>query len=123
MEGEPGGEDGVVTALQSFDQPGPERLASDAEPALKFGNPRFQSRNLGRLRRHQRNQLFPRRLAAQIRIRIHRILESKRDSAVEKRLVRLAPSTDRMIPKKLAPAKAGVADFSEKIMSKIKEKP
>jgi hypothetical protein len=26
-----------------------------------------------------------------------------------------------MIPKKLAPAKAGVADFSEKIMRKIKE--
>jgi hypothetical protein len=28
----------------------------------------------------------------------------------------------RMIPKKLAPAKAGVADFSAKIMRKIKEK-
>jgi hypothetical protein len=27
-----------------------------------------------------------------------------------------------MIPKKLAPAKAGVADFSDKIMRKIKEK-
>jgi hypothetical protein len=27
-----------------------------------------------------------------------------------------------MIPKKLAPAKAGVADFSDKIMCKIKEK-
>jgi hypothetical protein len=27
-----------------------------------------------------------------------------------------------MIPKKLAPAKAGVADFSHKIMRKIKEK-
>jgi hypothetical protein len=26
-----------------------------------------------------------------------------------------------MIPKKLAPAKAGVADFSDKIMRKIKE--
>jgi hypothetical protein len=26
-----------------------------------------------------------------------------------------------MMPKKLAPAKAGVADFSDKIMSKIKE--
>jgi hypothetical protein len=50
MEGKPGGEDGVVTALQSFDQAGPERPASDAEPALKFSDPRFQSRNLGRLR-------------------------------------------------------------------------
>jgi hypothetical protein len=27
-----------------------------------------------------------------------------------------------MIPKKLAPAKAGVADFSDKIMRKIKDK-
>jgi hypothetical protein len=27
-----------------------------------------------------------------------------------------------MIPKKLAPAKAGVADFSDKIIRKIKEK-
>jgi hypothetical protein len=27
-----------------------------------------------------------------------------------------------MIPKKLAPTKAGVADFSDKIMRKIKEK-
>jgi hypothetical protein len=26
-----------------------------------------------------------------------------------------------MIPKKLAPAKAGVADFSDKIMRKVKE--
>jgi hypothetical protein len=53
---------------------------------LKFRDPRFERRNLGRLRRHQRNQLFPRRLAVRIRIRIHRILESKRDSAVEKKL-------------------------------------
>jgi hypothetical protein len=32
-----------------------------------------------------------------------------------------ASSAWRMIPKKLAPAKAGVADFSDKIMRKIKE--
>src|SRR5580704_14659389 len=57
-----------------------------SHPALKFRNPRFERRNLGRLRRHQRNQLFPRRLAVRIRIRNHRILESKRDSAVEKKL-------------------------------------
>src|SRR5271155_1384762 len=56
-----------------------------SEPALKFRKTRFQSRDLGRLGRHQRNQLFLRRPAARIRI-IHRILESKPDSAVEENL-------------------------------------
>jgi hypothetical protein len=31
---------------------------------------------------------------------------------------RAVPAFHRMIPKKLAPAKAGVADFAEKIMRK-----
>ena len=52
------------------------------KPALKFGDMRFQSRDLGRLRRDQRNQLFPRWLGR--RIRIHRILESNPDSDVQK---------------------------------------
>jgi len=56
-----------------------------SEPALKFGDMRLQSRNFGRLRRDQRNQLLPRWLGLRIRI-IHRILESKPDSAVEKNL-------------------------------------
>src|SRR5579864_7795332 len=56
------------------------------EPPLKLGDPRLQSRDLRRLRRDQRNQLFTRRLALRIRIRTHRILESKADSAVEKNL-------------------------------------
>ena len=34
--------------------------AVQSEPALKFSDMRFQSRDLGRLRRDQRNQLFPR---------------------------------------------------------------
>jgi hypothetical protein len=68
-----------------------------SQPPLKFGNARFQGRNLDRLRRHQRNQLFPRRLAARIRIRIHRILESKHDSAVEKNLHAQA-STRAILP-------------------------
>ena len=54
------------------------------KPALKFGDMRFQSRDLGRLRRDQRNQLFPRWLGR--RIRIHRILESNPDSDVQKNL-------------------------------------
>jgi hypothetical protein len=45
--------------------------------ALKFGYPRFQSRD-------QRNQLFPRWLGW--RIRVHRILESNPDSDVQKNL-------------------------------------
>src|SRR5665213_4241603 len=54
------------------------------KPALKFGDMRFQSRDLGRLCRDQRNQLFPRWLGR--RIRIHRILESNPDSDVQKNL-------------------------------------
>jgi len=54
------------------------------KPAFKFGDMRFQSRDLGRLRRDQRNQLFPRWLGR--RIRIHRILESNPDSDVQKNL-------------------------------------
>src|SRR5215469_583602 len=57
-----------------------------AEPAFKFRDPSLQGRNLRRLRRHQRYQLFSRRLTPRISIRIHRILESKADSAVEKKL-------------------------------------
>jgi hypothetical protein len=49
------------------------------EPALELGNLRLERCNLGRLRRHQRNQFFPRRLVLRLRIRIHRILESKAD--------------------------------------------
>src|SRR6201982_3813 len=56
------------------------------EPPLKLGDPRLQSRDLRRLRRDQRNQLFTRPLPLRIRIRTHRILESKADSAVEKNL-------------------------------------
>ena len=38
-----------------------------SEPALKFGDPRFQGRDLGRLRRNQRNQFFPRWLGLAFR--------------------------------------------------------
>src|ERR1017187_3273112 len=58
--------------------------AVQSEPALKFSDMRFQSRDLGRLRRDQRNQLFPRWLGW--RSRIHRILESNPDSDVQKNL-------------------------------------
>jgi hypothetical protein len=51
----------------------------------QFRKTRFQCRDFGRLGRHQRYQLFLRRPAARIRI-IHRILESKPDSAVEENL-------------------------------------
>jgi len=60
-----------------------------AEPALKFGDPRLQSRVFGhqrrdlrRLRPDQRNQLFPRRLAR--RFDNHPILESETEAAVQK---------------------------------------
>src|SRR5579864_7702052 len=59
------------------------RLVRWSAQALGTGGARRFSR---RLRRDQRNQLFTRRLALRIRIRTHRILESKADSAVEKNL-------------------------------------
>ena len=46
-----------------------------SQPALKLGDTRFQSGDLGRLRRDQRNQLFPRRLR---RITIHESLNRNR---------------------------------------------
>src|SRR5450759_820477 len=58
--------------------------AVQSGPALKFSDMRFQSRDLGRLRRDQRNQLFPRWLGW--RSRIHRILESNPDADVQKNL-------------------------------------
>src|SRR5262249_59688182 len=58
-----------------------------SQPALKLGDTRFQSGDLGRLRRDQRNQLFPRRLARRITI------ESKQDSAVQKNLPAPIPKT------------------------------
>jgi hypothetical protein len=51
-----------------------------SKPTLKFGYPRFESRDLSGLRRDQRNKFFPRWFRP--RIRIHPILESKADSAV-----------------------------------------
>src|ERR1700752_3530870 len=50
------------------------------EPPLRLGDPRLQSRGPPRFRRDQRNKLFTRRVALQIRIRAHRILESKAES-------------------------------------------
>src|SRR5579864_3770762 len=77
-------------ARRFFEPVARRRLAAvrtvQPEPPLKLGDPRLQSRDLRRLRRDQRNQLFTRRLALRIRIRTHRILESKADSAVEKNL-------------------------------------
>src|SRR6201981_513789 len=77
-------------ARRFFEPVARRRLATvrtvQPEPPLKLGDPRVQSRDLRRLRRDQRNQLFTRRLALRIRIRTHRILESKADSAVEKNL-------------------------------------
>src|SRR5487761_1106415 len=58
--------------------------AVQSQPALKFNDPRFQSRDLSRLRGNQRNEFFPRWLGR--RISIHRTLESKTDSAVQKNL-------------------------------------
>jgi hypothetical protein len=55
-----------------------------SEPALEFGDMPLQSRDLGRLRRNQRNQLFPRWLGW--RIKIHRILESNSNSDVQNNL-------------------------------------
>src|SRR6516162_7516417 len=57
-----------------------------SEPALEFGDACPERRDLGRLRCYQRNQLFPRWLRPRIKFRIHRILESKPDSAVQKNL-------------------------------------
>src|SRR6516165_7129263 len=57
-----------------------------SEPALEFGDACPERRDLGRLRCYQRNQLFPRWLGPRIKFRIHRILESKPDSAVQKNL-------------------------------------
>src|SRR6516164_2518300 len=48
-----------------------------AEPAFKFCDPSLQGCNLRRLRRHQRYQLFSRRLTPRISIRIHRKLHVK----------------------------------------------
>src|ERR1700704_2385112 len=62
-----------------------------SETALKFGNLRFESRDLGCLRRDQCNQFFPRWLGR--RISIHRILESKTDSAVQPNLQARFPKT------------------------------
>src|SRR5262249_35355852 len=45
------------------------------QPTLQIRDARRQSRNLLRLRRNQRNKLFPRRLG--LRIPTHRILESE----------------------------------------------
>src|SRR5579864_7164663 len=77
-------------ARRFFEPVARRRLAAvrtvQPEPPLKLGDPRLQSRDLRRLRRDQRNQLFTRRLALRIRIRTHRILESKADSALEKNL-------------------------------------
>src|ERR1700745_3640196 len=77
-------------ARRFFDPAARRRLAAvrtvQPEPPLKLGDPRLQSRDLRRLRRDQRNQLFTRPLPLRIRIRTHRILESKADSAVEKNL-------------------------------------
>src|SRR5579864_6918749 len=77
-------------ARRFFEPVARRRLAAvrtvQPEPPLKLGDPPLQSRDLRRLRRDQRNQLFTRRLALRIRIRTHRILESKADSAVEKNL-------------------------------------
>jgi len=77
-------------ARRFFEPVARRRLAAvrtvQPEPPLKLGDPRLQTRDLRRLRRDHRNQLFTRRLALRIRIRTHRILESKADSAVEKNL-------------------------------------
>ena len=51
-----------------------------SEPALEFGNPHFQSRDLDRLRRVKRNKFISPWLW--LRLTIHRILESKTVAAV-----------------------------------------
>src|ERR1700758_1012207 len=65
-------------ARRFFEPVARRRLAAvrtvQPEPPLKLGDPRLQSRDLRRLRRDQR---FTRRLALRLRIRTHRILESK----------------------------------------------
>ena len=62
-----------------------------SEAALEFGDARLQRRDLGRLRCYQRSQLFPRWLGPRIKFRIHRILESKLDSVVQKNLSACQP--------------------------------
>ena len=60
--------------------------AVQTELAFKFGNPRLQSRDLGRLSSNQRNQFFPGRLDQ--RFENHPILESETQSTVHKNLSR-----------------------------------
>src|SRR5262249_28116846 len=66
-------------SVRLLDQIARGRLATigavQPQPALQIRDPRRQSRDLLRLRRNQRNKLFPRRLG--LRIPTHRILESE----------------------------------------------
>src|SRR5262249_32105578 len=66
-------------SVRLLDQIARGRLATigtvQPQPTLQIRDPRRQSRDLLRLRRNQRNKLFPRRLG--LRIPTHRILESE----------------------------------------------
>src|ERR1700751_3965546 len=95
---------GPAGARRFFEPVARRRLAAvrtvQPKPPLKLGDPRLQSRDLRRLRRDQRNQLFTRRLAQRIRIRTHRILESKADSGVEETACGGGGSSELTPPKK-----------------------